>query len=249
LREQPTNEEIRNQVAELYARIGDFDTANRFEPEPGPGQLWLQRRYEELIEVGSEAVIDRPDDTAAKYLLAFAYNAEGEYEAARSFLERLGLADLERSMLAPTAPQYALTLADALQALGAYDEARPIAEHWVEVFRTANEITGTQLMAKSWWSRTLLACGELQLARDAEARGDVATKQARQADALAALTVVRDARGLVWTPLLEDSPCFEPVANEPVYLDLVARVAQRQQALRERLPATLLEYGVADVRP
>jgi hypothetical protein len=79
----------------------------------------------------------------------------------------------------------------------------------------------------------LSACHESQLGRDAEA--------------LDALDRVRDAQGLAWSPFLLDSPCFKRLAQEPRYKALIEHLETRQQQLRERLPATLSEHGVADV--
>jgi hypothetical protein len=50
-------------------------------------------------------------------------------------------------------------------------------------------------------------------------------------------------------PVLRDSPCFRRVTEEPRYKELLTYLEARQAKLREQLPATLLEYGVADVHP
>jgi hypothetical protein len=39
------------------------------------------------------------------------------------------------------------------------------------------------------------------------------------------------------------------VTEEPRYKELLTYLEARQAKLREQLPATLLEYGVADVHP
>jgi len=49
--------------------------------------------------------------------------------------------------------------------------------------------------------------------------------------------------------VIEDSPCFKRLAKEPRYSAFIAHLKQRQKQLRERLPATLEKYGVADVHP
>jgi hypothetical protein len=71
----------------------------------------------------------------------------------------------------------------------------------------------------------------------------------RYADALDALDRVRDAQGLAWSPFLLDSPCFKGLAKERRYKALIEHLEDRKKQLRERLPATLREQGVADVRP
>ena len=98
---------------------------------------------------------------------------------------------------------------------------------------------------------TPLGCGttEAQLGRDAAARNDVEAANARYGAALAVLERVRNAQGLALSPFSLDSRCFGPLANEPGYQSLVAHLEGRQKTLRERLPATLIEYEVADVRP
>jgi hypothetical protein len=71
----------------------------------------------------------------------------------------------------------------------------------------------------------------------------------RRAGALDTLERVGSATGLAWSPPVEDSPCFESLTNEPRYIAVVQNLRDRQKALRERLPSTLNEYGVADVGP
>ncbi len=46
---EPDNTAHNGRLAELYAEIGDFDTALLLEPEPGIGLLFKMRRYEELL--------------------------------------------------------------------------------------------------------------------------------------------------------------------------------------------------------
>jgi hypothetical protein len=104
-------------------------------------------------------------------------------------------------------------------------------------------------MTRSWWTNAMLACAEAQLGRDGQLRNDAEASQARYAAARASLDRVRLARGLVWTPFILDSPCFAPLADEPTYQALVARLEQRQKELRDRVTDTLREYGVTDVRP
>jgi hypothetical protein len=114
---------------------------------------------------------------------------------------------------------------------GNEDKARRLAEYSAWRFRSG-QTTGLE---SSWWINAFLACAEAQLGRIAES--------------LAALDRVRRAQGLVRSPLILDSPCFKPLAREPGYQALVARLEERQAELRARLPATLAEHGVADVRP
>jgi serine/threonine protein kinase/TolB-like protein/thioredoxin-like negative regulator of GroEL len=244
-RAAPQNPDNARQVAELYARIGEFDKAIEFESsEPVISLFWLRQKYAELIDFAGFYVIDHPDDLDAKQFLAFAHNATGDFALARIQLEDLGMAP-SLEFAEGVDPETVQLYVDALQGLGEYAVARRFADASANTFRAALEF-GHE---KSWWSNTNLACAEAQLGRDAEARGDPASAQARFAAALAALERVRKAEGLVWTPRIADSVCFQPIAHEPGYEALLAHLEQRQQVLRDRLPATLIEYGVADVRP
>jgi serine/threonine protein kinase/tetratricopeptide (TPR) repeat protein len=240
----PEDLEIRGQVAELYARIGDFDKAAEFEPDFGIGQLYLRGRYEELIDLAGDKVIETPDDARAWYYLAFAQAVTGELESARWQLDRrvgdrLGPNnELTEGLDFPAM----LTYVDALQALGEYDVARPFAEAMAKLWRPTD-------IPQSFWVSGNLACAEAQLGRDALHRNDVETARARYAAALAALERVGNAKGWVQLPYIRDSLCFRPLEDEPGYQALIANLEQRQRTMRERLPATLMEYGVADARP
>jgi tetratricopeptide (TPR) repeat protein len=243
-RAAPESPDTAGQVAELYARIGEFDKASEFESGTVMFLLWLQRRYEELIVIAEEYVTESPDDLDARQLLAFAYNATGSFELARRQLEVLGMTpnfDFAESVDPPRVQLYV----DALQELGEYDVARRFADRQATTFRDALEFCHE----KSWWSNTNLACAEAQLGRDAEFHGDGVAARAHFDAALAALERVRAAAGLVWTPRIVDSVCFRALSGEPGHRALVAHLEERQQVLRNRLPTTLAQFGVADVRP
>jgi hypothetical protein len=49
---------------------------------------------------------------------------------------------------------------------------------------------------------------------------------------------------LPWDPVLLDSPCFDRFDDDPVYLATVRHFEDRRAMLRERLPATLAEFGL-----
>jgi len=59
---------------------------------------------------------------------------------------------------------------------------------------------------------------------------------------------VKASIGLPWLHLLQDSWCFKRFADGSRYRAVIDNVKARQAQLRERLPATLREYGVDDVR-
>jgi len=230
---QPDDPETKEQIGELYARIGDFVTANRYDPE-AISQYLLQRRYKELIDRAQEYIIDYPDDFEAKYDLAFAYNATGDFTSAKYLLEKMGMPPpddfLEEGVFDSVPQQTIGSYVDALQSLGGSDAlATKIAKIRVPFYSAGRE----HGIGKSWWVNAMLACYQLQLGRNA--------------DALDSLDRVRDAQGLAWSPFLLDSPCFKRVNLEPRYRALIEHLEERKKQLRERLPATLREQGVADV--
>jgi hypothetical protein len=121
---------------------------------------------------------------------------------------------------------------DALQSLGGSEAVvEDLAKKRVAVFAEGLQIG----LAKSWWENMLLACSDAQLGRVSEA--------------IATLDRIEAARGFPSLPDLQDSPCFKRIASEPRYIALIAHLKERQRLLRERLPATLTKYGVADVHP
>jgi serine/threonine protein kinase/tetratricopeptide (TPR) repeat protein len=228
--------DTRGQLAELYARIGMFDEASGFEPEPGIGQLFFRQDYDRLIRVAEEYVIDHPEELEAIGLLTLAYNVEGDFVTARDYLERLGFGPT----YSPTEEQGAnvatpfIAYAEALKALGAdLGTLTDLLRDQLDNMRRGDE--KAVALGGAWGGSAVLAC-ELALLD-------------RYPEALDRLDVVYRAKGLAWSPYIEDRFCFRPLANEPRYLALVKHLKDRQAELRQRLPATLKEYGVADVRP
>ena len=226
------DEDTKRQIAELFARIGDFEMAQRWEPEPGVGQLWLQRRFAELIEIGELVVYENPDDLKSRYLLAFAYNATGDFRTAHEILERIAAPLSSETFQGPIDAQLVTSLVDVLRAREVDDSrATRIAQERADWLTAAIE-NGTE---RSWWQNTLLACTQVQLGK--------------RADALDTLERVVESHGLVWSPMLQDSPCFKRLAEEPRYQQVVARIEERKRVLRERLPTTLSAHGVSEVVP
>jgi serine/threonine protein kinase/tetratricopeptide (TPR) repeat protein len=219
----------KEQIGELYARIGDFATAAQYDPE-GIGQFWLQGRYGELIDLAQEYIIEHPDDFDAKYYLAFAYNATGDFATAEYLLERLGMPPPLDPLGTPIEPKMVTSYVDARQSLRGSDPlATEIVTYEVDHFSKDRE-HGLQ---KSWFVNTWLACSLAQVGR--------------YTDALDALDIAVNAKGLVWSTVLKDSPCFKHLAEEPRYKAAIEHLEDRKKQLRERLPATLREQGVADV--
>ena len=228
LQSQPDDEVTHWQVGELFSRIGDFARATQYDPEPTLGRLWLERRYNELIDLAQMVVIEEPDDLRAEYLLAFAYNATEDFKTAEYLLRSMGMPQLiDWDNGGGMVPQAFASYVDALQALGGNDSvvaelAQSRVAHSMKLFEEG--------MAHSWWVNTLLACAEAQLDKPDEA--------------LDSLDRAVNSHGLVWSPMLQDSPCFKKLANQPRFKAVIERVEDRKKQLRDRLPITLRERGL-----
>ena len=75
-------------------------------------------------------------------------------------------------------------------------------------------------MAKSWWFNAYLGCNQAQLGQYAEALDSSSSQLAAR-------------RGWVWSPLLQDSPCFrkKEIATHPRYIALIEHLEARKKAL------------------
>jgi len=220
---EPGNPDHDQRLAELYIVIGDFGTAMALEPEPGVGLLFRMRRYEELIEVGEFLMIEEPEDMVVRYLLAFAYNAIGQFELALRVLESTGLPDsvLEETR-AHTDLEAFMTLVNAVHGAGETDVARELATFWMNRDHPVNG---------DWWQDSYKACA--------------LTVLGNRDEALERLERVRHSPRLPIEAILRDSVCFAAYAEEPVYLETLRVLQLRRRGLRERLPATLAEFGVS----
>lgn len=229
---RPDDPDIAGQLAELHARIGDFESAALFEPEPGMGQLFLQRRYAELIDLGEELMIDQPDDMDILFLLAFGLNTEGRFEESVRVLDFAGMPDsaLSESRRANEL-HYLLTLISALQATGDTVQAHDLAE-WLLQF---NHKMGAGHEAASWVTHLAEACTLSILGRDEEA--------------LVWIEKLQDLSAVAWTPWIKDHSCFQKFQNEPRYKVVVSALDARLAAIRERLPVTLEKYGLLPKLP
>ncbi len=210
-------------VAELYARIGDFEGAHHFEDPMGSfNVLYWERRYEEMIELGEELVFDQPNQIQLWYGLARAYNATGQYDQAIYVLQSNGLpeqalVDARRA----NGVEAMVTFADALNETGQTDRAHEYAAWLAESLARLSD-TGA---GDSWWPNFYEACSLSILGRDDEA--------------LAALERVNNSVGLLWYPHLVDAPCFRKFESEPRYRAVVTAYEDRLGDLRDRLPDTL----------
>ncbi len=219
---QPDSPDLVNALAELYAEIGDFDTALKLEPEPDIGLLYKMRRYEQLIEIAEIRMIDFPDDGELRYLLAFAHNVLGNAEAAIHVLRTTGLPDtvIPEARLASDV-EALVTLIDALDGIGETALASEMADWWELRAHTEND---------NWWILIYRACPLAVSGHDEEA--------------LDLLVRAGDSPRLPWESLIRDMPCFQRFADNPRYQDMLDKVERRRTAQRERLPATLAEHGV-----
>lgn len=212
----PQDEDIKAQLAELYAEIGDFDAAAQYEPDPGLGQLFWRRDYPRLIDLAEELVIDQPDRSQIWHMLAFAYSVEGDYEQALRALRISGFADAALQRKSTMGAR--VTMAIAFDGTGAEEEARKVAEFEVsamEQYRAAGYDLG--------FTNVLLSCALAVLGRDAEA--------------MEAFSQVDDGPTLPRLPWLKDYPCFKRFAADKRYTSVIAAVEKRQAELRARVAA------------
>jgi tetratricopeptide (TPR) repeat protein len=214
-------------LAELYARIGDEEGTRYFDPDMSFANLFWLRRYEEMIEVGEELVLENPNQVQVWYGLARAHLALGNYEQAIYILDQQGLpekvfVDSRRANGIETL----MTFADALNVNGQSERAREYAD-FVSGIMHRLTLTGAP---KAWWPNMYEACGQSIVGQDELA--------------LETLERVVESPGLLWYPVLVDAPCFRKFADEPRYQAVVQSVEQRQEVLRDRLPDTLQRLRV-----
>ena len=219
---EPDNQDAAWQVAELYARLGDFEKAREYESGPAFNLLYWERRYEEMIELGEELVLDHPNQVQLWYGLARALSATGQYEQAVYVLRRQDLPARARSENRRANDEEAMVvLADSLKQLGRHEEARELAAWIRHKFRSMIDTGGD----RSWWGHFYLACTLSILDEDDEALDE--------------LDRVASAVDLPWYPMLMDAPCFRKYASEPRYQAIVTEIEERKRKLREKLPDTL----------
>ena len=229
---RPDDPDIAGQLADSHARIGDFDGAAVFEPEPGMMQLFWQRRYAELIDLGEELLFNQLADTDVLFLLAFALNTEGRFDESLRILDMAGMPDtaLSESRRANEV-HYLPTMISALQAVGEEDRARELAEWNVEFNRRMTLGRG----AHNWLSHLTDACSLSALGKYDEAL-----------DRIELLPEVGD---VVWLPWLKDHTCFQKFVDEPRYVSAISAIEARQAGIRQRLPETLARQGLLPTLP
>jgi TolB-like protein/Tfp pilus assembly protein PilF len=209
-------------LAEYYADINDRETALRLDPN-SIGILFKMRRYEEMIDIAEFAMIDQPHDLLLRSLLAMAYNATGQYESAIHVLSTTGLPDsVFKGFRSATEMHGYGALMNALYAIGQTEMARELARFRVYEVESPD--------GNNWALTISMACDRAILGEDDEARKS--------------MEMALQARNLAWDPVLKDAPCFERFADDPVYQVVVRHFDEHREVLRERLPATLAEFGV-----
>ncbi|MGD2130259.1 MAG: winged helix-turn-helix domain-containing protein [Lysobacterales bacterium] len=224
---QPGRPDASWQVAELYARLGDADSARRFEPTPGVGQLFYTRRYPELIDLGEDLLLDYPEELKLYYLVAFAHNAMGHNDLAVYMLRRAGLP--KTAMIEgrkADAIEALVTMTDALGAMGDRAETERLGTWLTDHFQIMLDTGGE----RAWWPNLYQACVLSSLGEDDRA--------------LERLDRVVDSPGLVWYPVLKDAPCFQRLASTETYRQVLAAIEGRMAGLRDAVPAALARHNV-----
>lgn len=220
----PGNDDHVDWLAELYTDIGDLQTATQLSPAPSVGLLLKMRRYEELIPLAEEFMIDEPDDVLVRYLLAFAYTAAGDYESAVWILSSTGLP--ETVMTNPRSGwdwEGFLTLVNATHGLGETDTAQGLASWFLD---KPDHHENVDWLVEAFMSCTLVVLG-------------------RETEAIDKLDLIKRSPRLMPAYLLEDSLCFRELADDKRYQEIVDHFEARRTALRTRLPATLQRLGVS----
>jgi len=222
---EPANPDHLGKLAELYATIGDFETALHLEPEAGIGLLFHMRRYPELIDTAEFLMIEEPGDINVRYLLAFAYNTVGQFESAIHVLSTTGLPDsmLNDMTRSITELEAFFTLINALAGVG-QDETLELARslaRWSE--------------QGPWWGDIGWVALFKSCALSITGRHD---------ESLQLLVRVTESARLLRDPLIRDSLCLQQFADEPAYQDILRDQEERRAALRKQLPDTLAAFGV-----
>jgi len=227
---EPDNSSHVYQIAEYFADIGDFDTALTLDPE-GIGILFKARHYEQMIPLAELTMIDEPEDFQLRSILTIAQNAVGRFETSIHILTMAGLPELVYDGFRSGAEWNGLiALMNAYYGVGDIELARELAQIGLDYSdRYGKEYTKSRKY--DWWWNVSSACEAALLGQDDKAR--------------VMLEGAQLGAHLPWDPILIDSPCFERFADDPVYLATIRHFEDRRTMLRERLPATLAEFGVA----
>jgi tetratricopeptide (TPR) repeat protein len=221
---EPDNPLHVERLAEFYTDIGDYETAIALDPDIGVGLLFKMRRYDEMIEKAELRMIDFPEDVQIRVYLAFAYSATGRFDAAIRIISTSGVLDSWSHSRRTTPETDAFfVLLNAAYGSGEIDRARELAE-WGRATHYYSDW-------HYWWVSLGSACTHAILGHDDEVHRQF--QHALKGNILA------------WEPMLKDQECFKRFADDPAYLAVVKHFEDRRAMLRERLPATLAQYGVS----
>jgi len=225
---EPDNQDHVERLSDLFALIGDTETALKLDPSPTLGVLFRMRRYAELIDQAEFRMIEEPGDIEVRYLLALAYHFTGAHESAIYVLSSTGLPDSALNDQARSVSEIEafMTLRNALIASGI-----PEAVELGQSLAAWNDGEETPL----WWGDI----GWIALYRSCKyaVRG-------QEEEALELLPRIGESRRLTPMPVLRVSWCFQNFAKNPVYLGVVRDQEQRRAELRRKLPDTLARHGV-----
>jgi TolB-like protein/Flp pilus assembly protein TadD len=223
---EPENADHVSKLADLYALIGDRETALGIEAETSPGVLYNLRMYDEFIDAAQFRMLDEPNDVDNRYLLGFAYMATGQYELAIHVLGSTGL--LEN--LAQGRIRSSLEIEAHLVLVNAM-----AASDIPEAIEIGQSLAADQEQVPWWgdigWIGLMRSC-HLSVAGNDE-------------KALEVMASIKQSPRLRSNPYLRDLWCFQRFADHPVYIDVLRDQDERRAASRARLPATLAEFGVS----
>jgi TolB-like protein/tetratricopeptide (TPR) repeat protein len=208
-------------LAEYYADIADFDTALALDPG-GIGVLFHARRYEDMLDIAEQLIIEEPYDLQLRVTMANAYNAVGQFDFAMLMLTPTGLPESVREgFRSSTEWNGLIAMMNALHGAKEIEMARELAQFALD-YGVVEDF--------DWYWNLHTACQLAVLEQDDRARDR--------------LEHMQNGTHLAWDPILRDSPCFERYQDDPVYQATVRYFDERREMLRERLPITLAEFGV-----
>ena len=211
-------------LAELFADIGDYETAVRLDPGPGLGLLLKMARYPEFIDAAEDQLFEDPGDLALRYGLAFAYNTVGEHRLAIWQLDRVRVRDFIEPEIRQSLDLAAVyTWIDAMYASGQGEDA----QETVDYLRMRFPGSAPNL---NWWRHFNLACMESALGLDERA--------------LQELDLISRSPGLPPLYLVRDAHCLQKFRDNPRFIAVIESIEDRQEAIRRQVPDTLARFGV-----
>ncbi len=219
---EPENQEYSAVLAELYAEIGDFETALLLDPDPSIGLLFKMGSYQALIDEGEYLLIEEPDDLDLRLLLSYSYTLMQRPDLA---IRLLTLASVpERGFGETRHPrdfEALIYLIDALDAAEETELAKDMAARILDRPHIEND---------HWWIHVYAACPLAILGRNDEALDHLARAGA--------------STRLPWESLIRDMRCFHRYEDNLQYQEILARVSLRRADQLRRLPTTLRAFGV-----